>query len=93
MTLSGLTQAVSVHAEPPPFRGNRGDSFFRHPGAAHAIFDSLALRNKGRVVAYLDTAPPADSEGRIECQSGLHAGPRLVEPAQMDQGGGEIEMR
>jgi hypothetical protein len=57
----------------------------RHPSGTlpQAIADTFALREKGRIIAHRNAAPTSDGKGRIERQSGLHGGSRLVQFVKM----------
>src|ERR1700730_13712716 len=68
-------------------------SSLRQPGLAHPVADALALSQIGRIVARRARAEAGDGESGIEGKPGLNRGPRLIEPAKMRQGGGEIKMR
>src|SRR5262249_9163530 len=55
--------------------------------------DALALSHEGRIVARRVGAVSAKGECGIERKSSLNRGPRLLQPAEMRQRGGELEMR
>ena len=75
-------------------RGSRGRprSSLRQPGLAHPVADALALSQIARIVARRPRAEAGDGESGIEGKPGLNRGPRLIGPAKMRQGGGEIKM-
>ena len=65
----------------------------RQPGLAHPVADALALSQVGWIVARRARAEAGDGESGIEVKPGLNRRLRLVLPAKMRQGGGEIKMR
>jgi hypothetical protein len=68
-------------------------SFFGDPRHAHAFIDALALRKIGRIVSRRTSAETADGESRIESKSRLYRCPRIIQPPQMRQRGGQKEVR
>jgi hypothetical protein len=62
------------------------------PGLAQAFIDTFALHQISRIVARRTGAVAAESEFGIEGKSSLHLSPRFIEPTEMRQSSGEMEM-
>jgi hypothetical protein len=67
-------------------------SLFRHPSFAQAVQDGLKLSEIRRVVALCRPGGSAagDGVGRIERETGLDSGARLVKPAKLRERGGQV---
>ena len=65
----------------------------RHPGLAHAFDDAVAYREIDGIVAkWRRASEPCRGELRIEGESSLGRGPRLIRTAENRQGRGEKDM-
>ena len=65
---------------------------FRYPRHSHAVAGALESCKVSLIVARCVRAKPTNCEIRIERQSSLRFGPRLIEMAKPRQGGREAEM-
>ena len=70
-------------------------SVFRNSGLAHAFEDGLKLGQIRRVVAHRrpSGAGARDGEGRVERETGLDCGMRIVKSTKLREGGGRQEIR
>ena len=60
-----------------------GRSYLRHPGLAHAIVDTLALRPIGRIVAWYAGTVAVNGEVGIEGKPRRCRGPGLLGPPEL----------
>ena len=72
--------------------GSNQTLFFGHSGHPHGFTKALPIKKKNRIFARCIETEAADCEGRLERQSCLRGGPRLIQLADKCESGGEMEV-